>query len=200
MKISSVVVLLALFGCSPAEPPVEHVSNDSASQWDGQSPPVGIATPTTSALNAKVARDLSLDDPADMEDVRRGFLAALDADIHNSEGDVVWQVGAWDFLEDVPPPTVNPSLWRQSRLAAQHGLFEVKDGIYQVRGYDIAVVSFIRGNTGWIVVDPLFTEETAAAALDLVNRTLGERASPLTKNTHAEFGRFLWCCSRLGLR
>src|SRR3546814_20159588 len=75
------------------------------------------------------------------------------------------------------PDTVNPSLWRQARLNAIHGLFEVvPDKIWQVRGYDLSVMTIIRGDTGWIVVDPLLSEETAAAGWKLFAATLG-RAS-----------------------
>ena len=74
-----------------------------------------------------------------------------------------------------PPPEVNPSLWRQARLNAEHGLFEVRDGVYQVRGADISNITFVAGEKGWIVVDALTTAETARAALALVTEHLGER-------------------------
>ena len=73
------------------------------------------------------------------------------------------------------PPTVNPSLWRQAQLDNQHGLFEVVPGIWQVRGYDLSNMTLIEGRTGWIVVDPLTVTETAAAALALARKHLGER-------------------------
>ena len=60
------------------------------------------------------------------------------------------------------PPTVNPSLWRQAQLNNIHGLFEVDDGVYQVRGFDLSNITFIAGDTGWIVIDPLTVGETAA--------------------------------------
>ncbi len=152
--------------------------------------PAGEATAETAAANRAMAARLPLDAPGDATDARRGFLAALDRDIVDAEGNVVWSVDAYDFLAGDAPATVNPSLWRQSRLAAEHGLFEVTDGIWQVRGYDLAVMSIIRGETGWIVVDPLLTRETAAAALGLVNATLGERPVSAVIYTHSHADHF----------
>lgn len=188
LVVATLAGTLFLAGCGAAEMAREDVSSPHASIE--QLPPRGQATPQTAALNAAVARTLTLDDAGDARDAGRGFLAALDSDIRNRNGDLIWAVNAYDFLAGEPPATVNPSLWRQSRLAAQHGLFEVMDGIYQVRGYDISVITFIRGDTGWIVVDPLFTEETAAAALGLVNATLGARPVSAVIYTHSHADHF----------
>ena len=190
--IASVAALLA--ACSPANVPDSEGSTRPepvvADAWDGEQPPVGIATPATKARNAAVAERLPIEDQRDRQDVERGLLAQLDQDILNRDGDVVWKVKAYDFLSGNAPQTVNPSLWRQSRLTAHHGLFEVTDGIYQVRGYDVSVMSVIRGETGWIVVDPLFTTETAAAALGLVNDTLGQRPVSAVIYTHSHVDHF----------
>jgi alkyl sulfatase BDS1-like metallo-beta-lactamase superfamily hydrolase len=113
------------------------------------------ATEATRAANAVLAARLPLDDDADFTRAERGLLRrARDEETRPEEA-----------LE-----TVNPSLWRQARLNALHGLYEVTDGVYRVRGYDLANVTFIRGKRGWIVVDPLTAAETAAPAL----RTLRE--------------------------
>jgi alkyl sulfatase BDS1-like metallo-beta-lactamase superfamily hydrolase len=66
------------------------------------------------------------------------------------------------------PTTVNPSLWRNAQLNMQYGLFQVHDRIFQVRGYDLSNISFIQGETGWIVFDPLISAETAKATYDLI--------------------------------
>ncbi|MEL6257787.1 MAG: alkyl sulfatase dimerization domain-containing protein [Pseudomonadota bacterium] len=154
-------------------------------------PPAGQAAPSTRAANQAVAERLPLSDPRDFEDAGRGFLAAIEEDaILDADGNVVWDIAALGFLEGDAPDTVNPSLWRQSRLAAQHGLFEIADGIWQVRGYDLSVMTVIDGETGWIVVDPLTTSETAAAALKLVNDTLGERAVSAVLYTHSHADHF----------
>jgi alkyl sulfatase BDS1-like metallo-beta-lactamase superfamily hydrolase len=141
-----------------------------------RAPPVGIATPATAAANAKLGASLPLSDPADFEDARRGRIAQIEGGvIRNAKGDTVWDANSYVFLKGTSPATVNPSLWRQSMLNAEHGLFEVVPGIYQFRGYDISVMTIIRGKTGWIIVDPLTATESAAAGLALVNKTLGAR-------------------------
>ena len=92
----------------------------------------------------------------------RGFVATRDdPKIVAADGRVVWDLSAYDFLKGPPPASVNPSLWRQSQLLAKHGLFKVADGVWQVRGFDLANATFIAGKTGWIVIDPLTSAETA---------------------------------------
>jgi alkyl sulfatase BDS1-like metallo-beta-lactamase superfamily hydrolase len=95
---------------------------------------------------------------------------------------------SYAFTKGDAPDTVNPSLWRQAKLNMIHGLFEVTDGIYQVRGYDLSNISFVRSDTGWIVLDPLITVESARAALALVNETLGERpvVAVIYSHSHAD--------------
>ncbi len=146
---------------------------------------VQTATNTLDAIVAwfdsapKVASELDLADTADVERASRGLIAQLDPpQITDKDGNLVFDAGAFDFLQEAAPPNVNPSFWRQSQLVAMHGLFKVRDGIYQVRGYDLANITFIEGDTGWIVVDPLLSKETAAAAKQLVDEHLGER--PIT--------------------
>src|SRR5262245_5659338 len=127
----------------------------------GRSAPTGA----TLAANEAVARSLPLDDPQDFEDASRGRVAG-DAEvvIQGDDGRTIWDTRAYAFVAGQAPDSVNPSLWRQARLNGLHGLFEVAPGVYQVRGYDIANLSLIHGESGWIVVDPLGTRETAAAA------------------------------------
>lgn len=171
---------------APEEPPAIPL----AAQWDGETPPIGQATPVTAAYNANIADHLPLQNKGDESSARRGLLAQLSEDILDAEGNIVWRVNAYDFLASEAPETVNPSLWRQSQLTSQHGLFEVVDGIYQVRGYDVSVMSLVRGKTGWIVIDPLFTVETAAAALALANDTLGSRKVSAVIYTHSHVDHF----------
>lgn len=122
---------------------------------------------------------LDLNDQQDFESAQRGFIGSLDpAIIKDENGKVVFNAEAFSFLSDPAPSTVNASFWRQSQLVAKHGLFKVTEGIYQVRGYDLANITFIEGKTGWIVVDPLLSKETAAAAKSLVDQHLGTR--PIT--------------------
>ncbi len=106
--------------------------------------------------------------------------------IRNPDGSVAWQLGGYDFLLDGKPrDSINPSLQRQALLNLKYGLFEVAEGIYQVRGFDLANITFIRGDSGWIVVDTLTTPATARAAYELVSRELGERPIRTVIYSHA---------------
>ncbi|MGA1655898.1 MAG: hypothetical protein ACO39D_07120, partial [Ilumatobacteraceae bacterium] len=113
--------------------------NDESSQLAGSTPDPKSATVHTAQVNARAARRTP--DPADLERVRRGHIASLStATIDSPEGRVVFKIGAYDFLRngDSAPDTVNPNLWRHAVLNAHHGLFQVIDGVWQVRGYDIS--------------------------------------------------------------
>lgn len=131
----------------------------------------------------------------DFERATRGMVApGAPRQVPGRYGHVVWDLDAYAFLDDPdtiePPSTVNPSLWRQGRLNNIAGLFEVTPSIFQVRGMDISNVTFISGETGWIVIDPLTSEETAHAALDLVNEHLGERPVRAVIFTHSHTDHF----------
>ena len=149
------------------------------------------ATEMTRQANAEFGAGLPIADQSDFEDAQRGFIAAIeDGVIKDADGVVVWDQARYSFLEGAAPATVNPSLWRQSRLNAIHGLFEVVDGIYQLRGYDLSVMTAIRGETGWILIDPLLTKETSAAALALLQRELGPRPIKAVLLTHSHGDHF----------
>src|SRR5690606_26504285 len=121
----------------------------------------------------------------------RGFLAPPPSQqVLGDHGAPVWDLDQYSFLDDDCPDTVNPSLWRQARLNRHAGLFEVADGFYQVRGLDLANVTFIRGDRGWVVVDPLTASETAAAALALVNQELGARPVTAVIYSHSHIDHF----------
>lgn len=152
------------------------------------------ATEHTRRANAAVAEALPLADRTSFDDARRGFIATLDP--MTIEGDAEGAPPAFDlarlgFLAGDAPDTVNPSLWRMAQLNAQHhGLFEVVDGVYQVRSFDLANMTLIRGETGWIVVDPLTSAETSRAALALANAHLGERPVVAVIHTHSHADHF----------
>jgi alkyl sulfatase BDS1-like metallo-beta-lactamase superfamily hydrolase len=120
---------------------------------------------------------LPFSDTADFDDAARGFLGTIEhAKITSAQGRVVWSLEPYGFLsEPRAPTTVNPSLWRQSRLNMQHGLFEVVPGVYQVRGLDIANMTLIEGDRGVIVVDALTSIEGARAAMELYVKHRGSR-------------------------
>lgn len=116
-----------------------------------------------------LAADLPIQDGQDLLDAQRGFIGTTEhAEVIRHDGHVVWSQRAYGFLdEEEPAETVNPSLWRQARLNRIHGLFEVTPRIFQVRGFDIANITFIEGEHGLIALDALTCPETAAAALAL---------------------------------
>ena len=125
----------------------------------------------------------------------RGFLGTLDPMvIRADDGRVVWEMESLGFLTEAAPggseALVNPSLWRQSVLTARHGLYEVTAGIYQVRGFDLSNVTFVEGTTGVIVIDPLISAETAAAALALYRSHRGDRAVSAIIYSHAHVDHF----------
>lgn len=129
------------------------------------------ATRHTIEYNRNFAAQHGLDflDKQDFLDAERGFIATIkDPQIKNKEGRTVYDASSFDFTRDKPAPdTVNPSLWRVSQLNAKHGLFKVTDGIYQIRGFDLSNMTIIEGKEGLIIIDPLISEETARAGLEL---------------------------------
>jgi len=149
------------------------------------------ASQATIAANQQVPQSLPFGDTSDFEDAKRGFIGTLDDPaIRSDAGQVVYDAGKFDFLEASAPDTVNPSLWRISQLNAINGVFKVTDGIYQVRGLDVSNVSFIRGKTGWIIVDPLMSIETARAAIKLLNERVGALPVSAIIFTHSHLDHF----------
>ena len=153
-------------------------------------PTQGTATPFTSEANSAVAASLSAD-RTDFELATRGLLRTLTPpQILGAQGNVVWDLEQFAFLDAEPPPEANPSLWRQAQLNRNHGLFEVVEGIYQVRGYDLSNITFVRSEHGWIVIDPLTVQETAAAAVRLVNEEFGELPIRAVIYTHSHVDHY----------
>lgn len=150
----------------------------------------GGASATVVRANAALARSLDLGDTTAFEDARRGFVAAPTGQVRDERGEVVWDYDAFSFVRGEPPPTVNPSLWRQALLNNQVGLFKVTEGIWQLRGFDLANITLIEGRTGWIVVDALTSRETAAAAMDFARRHLGDRPVSALIFTHSHVDHF----------
>ncbi|MFO1394070.1 MAG: alkyl sulfatase dimerization domain-containing protein [Steroidobacteraceae bacterium] len=151
----------------------------------------GEASESTAKANAAVAAELPLADPQDFEDARRGFVGVDDPlVIAGPEKKPAWDLTAYGFVQGDAPATVNPSLWRQAKLNGIAGLFEVVPGVHQVRGYDLSNMSLIDGKTGWIVVDPLTSRETAAAALALARRYLGDKPVSAIIYTHSHVDHF----------
>jgi alkyl sulfatase BDS1-like metallo-beta-lactamase superfamily hydrolase len=148
-------------------------------------------TPHIETVNTQLTGSLPFEDTADFDDADRGFLGALEpCVIRAADGRVVWDNDSYAFLSGQAPASVHPSLWRQSQLAAKQGLYEVVEGVYQVRGLDLSNISFIESDTGVIVIDPLISTETAAAALALYRQHRGDRAVRAVIYTHSHVDHF----------
>jgi linear primary-alkylsulfatase len=129
-------------------------------------------------------------DRQDFEDAERGFVGRSAArQVTAADGRVVWDLDAYAFLDGPAPDTVNPSLWRQGQLLTRDGLFEVVPGIYQLRGFDLSVMSVIEGDEG-VIVDPLICQETAAAAFALYRQHRGDRPVRAMIYTHSHLDHF----------
>lgn len=157
--------------------------------------PAEPSTPSahTLAHNEALRLTLPFDDTRDVDDALRGRLAPLaETVIRNTSGRVVWDMDSYAYqaLDAACPATVNPSLWRQATLNNVSGLFEVTEGIYQVRGIDISNMTLVEGSSGVIVIDPLISCETAAAALALYRTHRGDRPVTAVIYTHSHVDHF----------
>jgi alkyl sulfatase BDS1-like metallo-beta-lactamase superfamily hydrolase len=172
----------SLLACQDEPPP-----RDTSPGSQGNS----AATEFTTAANQAVAARLDLDNQRDFEEATRGLIASADAlNITMPDGSVVWDMTAYEFIEGPAPASVNPSLWRQAMLNNIQGLFAVTDGVYQLRGWDLSNMSIIEGDRGWIIVDPLTTRETAAAALAFARQHLGNKPVSAVIFTHSHIDHF----------
>ncbi|NRD72509.1 MBL fold metallo-hydrolase [Shewanella sp. VB17] len=149
------------------------------------------ASDHTIEVNRQLLNQLPFDDKQDFIDAKRGFIASLpDLKLTSPAGRTIWNTPEYDFIGGESPKSVNPSLWRQASLNNIQGLFEVAKGIYQIRGFDLANMTLIAGKSGWIIVDPLTTAETARAAIDFVNQQLGEKPISAIVFTHSHMDHF----------
>ena len=123
-------------------------------------------------------------------DARRGFIAAPTGQVKDSEGKVIWDFDAFAFVQGDAPASVNPSLWRQATLNNQIGLFKVTEGIWQLRGFDLANITLIQGKSGWIVIDALTAQETSAVAMAFARKHLGNQKVSALVFTHSHADHF----------
>ena len=180
-----VLFCVALMGCS------ENVSYEEGADKQGHT----SATPATVRLNKQVLETLPFEDETDFENARRGFVAQDSSlIIQNEEGTKLWDMPEYSFIEyqkgGNAPGSANPSLWRQAALNNIHGLFKVSDGIYQLRGFDLANMTIIESDTGWIIVDPLTSQETATKALLFAQQHLGKQPIRAVLFTHSHIDHF----------
>ncbi|MFM7348186.1 MAG: alkyl/aryl-sulfatase [Erythrobacter sp.] len=144
----------------------------AAAQDQATSEPSAATRAEQQAMRAK----LPPEGARDAADSQRGFLATRkDPVILAAGGKPVWNLDAYAFVAGATPESVNPSLWRHMSHLKRHGLFEVNKNVWQVRGFDVSNMTIVRGQTGWIIIDPLTSVEAARAAMELVEQTLGKR-------------------------
>jgi len=191
------IPLVALWGTPFAQAQADGVAATppaAALQSSGHFHPKG-KLPSKYTVEQQQAQRATLpfDDRRDFEESRRGFVAEpLYREIRDEAGNLVWNMGSFDFLlQGQDFDSVHPSLQRQAVLNMGYGLYEVVPGrIWQVRGYDLSNISFIKGDTGWIVFDPLISKETAAAALAFANEKLGARPVVAVVYSHSHVDHF----------
>ncbi|WP_435084151.1 alkyl/aryl-sulfatase [Gordonia hongkongensis] len=149
------------------------------------------ASPAVAQANSSAHDHLPFQDTRDLDAATRGLVAELDPPaIAGQDGKSVWDCDEFSFLADEAPATAHPSLWRQSGLVARQGLFEVTDRIYQIRGLDLSNMTVVEGDTGVIVIDPLISQETAAAGLRLYREHRGDRPVTAVIYTHSHIDHF----------
>jgi alkyl sulfatase BDS1-like metallo-beta-lactamase superfamily hydrolase len=175
IRYSALAALVALAGC-------------------GNKPEVGAAggeaSSATAQANAQFAQALPLGDRQQFEDATRGLIATPDGKITSADGTVLVDFDAFKFISGPAPATVNPSLWAHAMLNAQTGLFKVTEGIWQLRGFDLANITLIEGKTGWIVVDTLTARESATAAMAFARKHLGNKPVTAIVFTHSHVDHF----------
>ena len=155
--------------------------------------PRNDATDATRQANDALLAELPFDDTSDFDDAKRGLIAPLPSEvIEGSAGNAIWNPQQYGFItEGAPAPdTVNPSLWRQSQLINMSGLFEVTEGIYQVRNQDLSNMTIIEGTEGITIVDPLVSAETAQVALDLYREHRGDKPVKAVIYTHSHVDHY----------
>ena len=148
------------------------------------------ATSSTAAILLEAAGSLPFEDRSDFERALRGKIADAPSTVVGAFGHNVWNRDDYTFLASPSSETVHPSLWRQAQLNNEAGLFEVVPGVYQVRGLDISNITFIRGQRGWVVIDPLTAEETASASYELISTHFGELPVTAVIYTHSHTDHF----------
>lgn len=146
---------------------------------------------TTRKANAAALAELPIADQRDFDFASRGFVATRkERVIRDAKGIPVWDTKALAFAEGPAPATVNPSLWRQAKVLSKAGLFKVAGRVWQVRGFDVSNITFVRGDNGWIVIDPLTAVETAAAAYELISEKVAKLPISAMIYTHSHLDHF----------
>jgi alkyl sulfatase BDS1-like metallo-beta-lactamase superfamily hydrolase len=188
--------LIMMGGCKPGTEQTETTGSDGKSEVgaSGHFDKKGLDPSSfTVAKWEELKSTLPFEDKRDFEEAKKGFIAEPSyRKIMAESGTVAWNIGQYDFLleEGKDFKSIHPSLQRMAILNMNYGLFEVIPGIYQVRGYDLSNISFVKSKTGWIVFDPLTSKETAKAALDFINEKLGARPVVAVVYSHSHGDHF----------
>lgn len=180
----TLALLFSLASCSPS---------DKVSPTGIIADAAGHTAPSayTAEINRQVLEQLPFSNREDFEQAQRGLIAKPESlVVKNAQGAIIWDQTAYEFINGEAPASVNPSLWRQAKLNGIHGLFKVTDGIYQLRGFDIANMTIIEGQSGWIIVDPLTSIETASMAIAFAREHLGNQPITAVLFTHSHVDHF----------
>ncbi len=184
MRLPYVLILLLLSACQPNQEAKETSSLQAELVSD-------VASKSTIAHQAQVKKTINLSDETDFIQANKGLIASAEnLLIRNAANDIIWSNTGYKFIKGEAPNTVNPSLWRQEKLNNISGLFKVTDGIYQVRGFDLANMTIIESQNGWIIVDPLTAKESAQAAIKFARQHLGNKPIKAVILTHAHIDHF----------
>ncbi|MEP5763208.1 MAG: alkyl sulfatase dimerization domain-containing protein [Halieaceae bacterium] len=167
---------LLISACTPSEPSATAPVSNAVIAEDHFHPKGKRPTEHTLKVFEEASKKLPFSDRQDFEEQEKGFIARPESGIIMAdEGHEAWNKERYEFLlENEDIDSIHPSMLRSEVLNMNFGLYEVIPGIYQVRGFDLANITFIKGKTGWIVFDPLTAAETARAAKELVDEHLGE--------------------------
>lgn len=182
MKLKPLILCMMLAGSFSLSPGV-YAADDARKD----------ATSATQKTNAELYDQLPFSDKTDFSDAHKGFIAPLPSEVIKGEaGNVIWDPQQYAFIkeDEKSPATVNPSLWRQSQLINISGLFEVTDGVYQIRNLDLSNMTIIEGKEGITVVDPLVSAETAKVGMDLYYKNRGKKPVVAVIYTHSHVDHY----------
>ena len=147
--------------------------------------------PSLEEIHQQLLKELPFEDRRDFDNAARGFIATREnPESKNAAGQMIFDLSWYDFMKGDAPKTVNPLLWRQGQLNRLHGLFRVTEGIYQVRGFDLANMTVVASDSGWIVIDALTTGEASKAAMELIDQYLGKKPIKAVIITHSHVDHF----------
>ncbi|MDM2842995.1 MBL fold metallo-hydrolase [Citrobacter sp. Cpo090] len=184
MKLNKLMSYLAVAGvCSTSLISLPVMAQEGAKD----------ATTQTKSVNDALYGQLPFTDKTDFMNAHKGFIAPLPSElIKGKQGNVVWDPQQYAFIKEgeKAPDTVNPSLWRQSQLINIGGLFQVTDGVYQIRNLDLSNMTIMEGKEGITVIDPLVSAETAKVGMDLYYKNRGKRPVVAVIYTHSHVDHY----------